>query len=96
VTAEPRFQLCDPEFERLLRRARLGCHRLHGVKLLASDEVHSRQDALELLAQAAFKFVTDAGERAQRASGDSREVIEQSVLGLHRHLASARLSWAIA
>lgn len=81
--AEARFERGNARRERFLLGARFGGHGLHGVELLAPNQIHSGEDTLELIAQTGLELIAYAGERAKRASGDAGEIVEQAVLGLH-------------
>ncbi|CAE7932652.1 hldD, partial [Symbiodinium necroappetens] len=79
-----RLQLGHPLGQGLLLGARrLGQGAGHLV-VLAGDQVHVGQDALELPAELRLGLVPHAGGHAQRAAGQPGQVVDHFALGLHR------------
>jgi hypothetical protein len=72
-----------------LGEPRLGRHGLHGVEFLAPHQVHAGEHALELLLEPCFDLVADAGQGAERAARDARQIFEKPVLGVHFILVNA-------
>src|SRR5690242_8623747 len=81
--AEPGLESREALLERLLRRARLRGHRLHRVELLAPDEMHAAENALELVAQPRFDLAPHPGQGSKRPGRDAREIVDEAVLSLH-------------
>src|SRR3954451_15231205 len=83
-SGEPAFQRLDPATQNFLLLPRLGRHRPGRLELLAADQVHPGEHALELVAETRLDLAAHAGQRAGRAGRHPREIVEESVLALHR------------
>src|SRR4051794_22195619 len=83
-SGEPAFQRRNPATQNFLLLPRLGRHRPGRLDLLAADQVHPGEQALGLVAEPRFDLAAYAGQRACRAGRHSREIVEESVLALHR------------
>src|ERR1051325_7380196 len=82
-SGEPAFQRVDPAQQNFLLLPRLGRHRPGRLKLLAADQVHPGEHALELIAETRLDLAAYAGQSAGRAGRHPREIVEESVLALH-------------
>src|SRR3954470_933689 len=83
---DPGFQRLDPAQQNFLLLPRLGRHRLGRLELLAADQVHPGEHALELAPETRLDLAAHTGQRARRAGRHPREVVEESALALHSAL----------
>src|SRR3954451_5377328 len=83
-SGEPGFERLDPTTQNFLFVPRLGRHRPGRLELLAADQVHPGEHAFELVAETCLDLAAHAGQRTSRAGRHPREIIEESVLALHR------------
>src|SRR5688572_26679034 len=77
---EPVLERLDPAQQVFLFFTGLCRHRLHRFELLAADQIHAGQHPLELVAKTRLDLAAHSGQRADRAGGDPRHVVEESVL----------------
>src|SRR4029077_4208720 len=82
-TVEQSLDLRQTGGQIFLPAAGLGRHGLDHLELLALDEIHASQDALEPLAQAALDLLLHAADAAQRAGRDLRQIVENAVVDGH-------------
>jgi len=80
------FELRHARLERFLLLARLLRHGVHGLVLLARDEVHLPYDAFHQLAHARLRLAAQAARHAGGAAGDARQIGQHAALTLHARL----------
>src|SRR5579862_463929 len=80
---ELRLERGDTRFKCFLGGARSCRHGLNRVELLTAREVHTPENALELLAQPGFDLAAHAGDGTHRAGRDTGKIIEKPILRLH-------------
>jgi phosphatidylglycerol:prolipoprotein diacylglycerol transferase len=83
------LEICDPLSERLVLAPRRRGHRFDRLELIAADEVHIVEKALDLLTHQCAHIIADGLQGAERAGGDAGEVVQDAVIGLHEILVQA-------